>query len=161
MIFLTVGSRFGFDRLVHAVDNMVGAGHIEEEVTAQIGLGDYEPQHIRFERFIEGADYDQRVRDANMLIGHAGSGTISLAVASAKPLLVLPRLKKFHEHVNDHQVATARKFEELRHVLAADHVNQLPRKFAELQTFVPARRVARTDELAGRIGDFLRSIDNR
>jgi beta-1,4-N-acetylglucosaminyltransferase len=158
VIFLTVGSRYGFDRLVRAVDDMVDRGEIQEEITAQIGLGGYVPRHMAYERFMEGPRYDARMRDANMLIGHAGSGTISLAVANCKPLLVLPRLKRYHEHVNDHQVATARKFEELHHVLAATDAADLPERFAELPSFVPARRVARTDELAGRIGEFLRSI---
>ena len=158
MIFLTVGSRYGFDRLVRAVDDMVDRGDITDEVTAQIGYGSYVPRHMQFERLMEGTRYDARMRDADMLIGHAGSGTITLAVRNCKPLLVLPRLKRYHEHVNDHQVATARKFEELHHVLAADDAADLPRRFAELSSFVPARRVARTDELAGRIGEFLRSI---
>jgi UDP-N-acetylglucosamine transferase subunit ALG13 len=158
VIFLTVGSRYGFDRLVRAVDDMVDRGEINEEISAQIGLGAYQPRHMHFERFIDGNRYDRRIRDADALIGHAGSGTISLAVTNCKPLLVLPRRRRYHEHVNDHQVATARKFEELRHVLAADDAEDLPRRFAELHTFVPVRRVARTDELADRIGVFLRSI---
>ncbi|HUR76481.1 MAG TPA: glycosyltransferase [Acidimicrobiales bacterium] len=158
MIFLTVGSRYGFDRLVRAVDDMVDRGEIHEDVTAQIGLGSYVPRHMHYERFMEASHYDARMRDAHMLIGHAGSGTITHAVSNCKPLLVMPRLKRFHEHVNDHQVATARKFEELHHVLAADGTADLPRRFAELPSFIPARRVARTDELAGRIGEFLRSI---
>ena len=158
MIFLTVGSRYGFDRLVRAVDEMVDRGEIQEEVTAQIGLGGYVPSHMHYERFIEGTRYDARMRDAHMLIGHAGSGTISLAVANCKPLLVMPRRKRYHEHVNDHQVATARRFEELHHVLAAEDAEDLPRRFTELASFVPARRVARTDELVGRIGEFLRTI---
>lgn len=159
MIFLTVGSRFGFDRLVRAVDDMVDRGDINEEITAQIGVGAYEPRHMRYERFIDGNRYDAHIRDADMLIGHAGSGTISLAVTNCKPLLVMPRRKRYHEHVNDHQVATARKFEELHHVLAADDAADLPRRFAELSTFVPVRRVARTDDLAGRIGRFLFAVE--
>jgi UDP-N-acetylglucosamine transferase subunit ALG13 len=158
LIFLTVGSRYGFDRLVRAVDDMVYRGEIDDEVTAQIGVGAYEPRHMTFDRFIDGDRYDAHIRDARMLIGHAGSGTISLAVTNCKPLLVLPRRKRFHEHVNDHQVATARKFDELHHVLAAEQAEDLPRRYAELQDFVPARRVARVDELAGRLGEFLRSL---
>ena len=158
MIFLTVGSRYGFDRLVRAVDEMASRGEIDDEITAQIGVGAYEPRHMHFDRFIDSRHYDNHIRDARMLIGHAGSGTISLAVTNCKPLLVLPRRKRYHEHVNDHQVATARKFEELHHVLAADEAEDLPRRFTELQDFVPARRLARTDELAGRLGDFLRTI---
>jgi UDP-N-acetylglucosamine transferase subunit ALG13 len=158
VIFLTVGGRYGFDRLVRAVDDMIVRGEITDEVTAQIGVGAYEPQHMEFERFIDGSRFDAHMRDARMLIGHAGSGTISHAVTNCKPLLVMPRRKRYHEHVNDHQVATARKFEELHHVLAVDEAEDLPRRFAELHTFIPAPRVARTDELAGRLGEFLRSI---
>jgi beta-1,4-N-acetylglucosaminyltransferase len=158
VIFLTVGGRYGFDRLVRAVDDMVDRGEIQEEITAQIGYGTYTPRLMHYDRFIDGSHYDARIRDAHMLIGHAGSGTISFAVANCKPLLVMPRRKRYHEHVNDHQVATARKFEELHHVLAVDEAEDLPRRFTELASFVPAPRVARTDELAGRIGEFLRSI---
>ena len=158
MIFLTVGSRYGFDRLIQGVDDMVGNGEISEPVVAQIGMGAFEPQHMEYERFMPGRRYDGFVRDAHMLIGHAGSGTISLAMANEKPLLVMPRRKRFHEHVNDHQVATARTFERLQQLLAADNEDQLSSKFAVLHTFVPQRRIAHTDELAGRVGDFLRSI---
>ena len=159
MIFLTVGSRYGFDRLVRAVDDMVYRGEIDDDITAQIGVGAYEPRHMHFDRFIDAHRYDARIRDSRMLIGHAGSGTISLAVTNCKPLLVLPRRKRYHEHVNDHQVATARKFDELRHVLAADEAEDLPRRFTELRDFVPARRLARTDELAGRLGEFLLTVE--
>jgi len=159
VIFLTVGGRYGFDRLVQAVDEMVGNGEIVEPVTAQIGLGAFEPRHMEFERFIAGPRYDDRVREAHMLIGHAGSGTISLAVAHEKPLLVMPRRRRYNEHVNDHQVATARTFERLQQLLAADNEDQLSTKFAALHTFVPQRRVARVDDLVNRVGDFLRSID--
>jgi UDP-N-acetylglucosamine transferase subunit ALG13 len=158
VIFLTVGSRYGFDRLIQGVDDMVGNGEISEPVIAQIGMGAFEPRHMEFERFMPGPRYDNHVRNAHMLIGHAGSGTISLAMANEKPLLVMPRRKRFHEHVNDHQVATARTFERLQQLLAADNEDQLSSKFAVLHTFVPQRRIAHTDELAGRVGDFLRSI---
>lgn len=159
MIFLTVGSRYGFDRLVRAVDDLVRDGVIDDVVVAQIGVGSYEPKHMQFERFMEGTEYDGHVRDATMLLGHAGSGTIQLALAHQKPLLVLPRRKRFKEHVNDHQVATARTFERLGQILAAYEANELPRNLAHLREFVPQQRVVRTDALVGRIGEFLQSLN--
>ena len=158
MIFLTVGSRYGFDRLVRAVDGLVERGVIADEVVAQIGVGAYEPTRMRFERFIEGPEYDRLVQDADALIGHAGSGTIQLATQHGKALLVMPRRKRFKEHVNDHQVATARTFARLGQVLCADDETELAARVAELGQFVPRRRIADVDGLAERIGDFLRSI---
>lgn len=144
---------------MQAVDEMIENGLIDEPVTAQIGEGRFEPRLMTFDRFIDKSDYDSRIREASRLIGHAGSGTIALALEHQKPLLVLPRLKRFGEHVNDHQLPTARKFEELHHVLAAYDTRELPEKFAALRNFVPRARVVHATELAARVGDFLRSIE--
>jgi UDP-N-acetylglucosamine transferase subunit ALG13 len=70
----------------------------------------------------------------------------------------MPRRKRFKEHVNDHQVATARTFARLGQVLCADDETELAPRVAELGQFVPRRRIADVDGLAERIGDFLRSI---
>lgn len=158
MIFLTVGSMFPFDRLVRAVDEFVGQGHITGEVVAQIGDGRYEPRHVPFDRFLAKPQYDQRVADSTALVAHAGAGTIALALAQHKPLLVVPRLKRFKEHVNDHQVSTARKFEQLGHVLVAYDAEHIPAKLAELAGFLPQARHADSLRMARRIGAFLDSL---
>lgn len=155
MIFLTVGSRLGFDRLVRAVDDMVALRLIREPITAQIGNGNYEPKFMRYERMVSGSAYDALMSEADRIIGHAGSGTIAHALENEKPLLVLPRLGRYGEHVNDHQVATAATFARLGCVLRAEQVHELPSCYRAMLNFVPRRRVARTHELVDRIGDFL------
>ena len=158
MIFLTVGSMFPFDRLIESIDLMLGDGLIDGPIMAQIGDGKYEPQHMPFERFLAKEEYDLRIAKATLLVSHAGAGTIALALRHGKPLLVVPRLRKFKEHVNDHQVATARKFEELGHVLAAYDMRDLPAKLMALGCFVPRKREVRPQDLARRIGDFLQTL---
>ena len=158
MIFLTVGSMFPFDRLVRSVDEMIGQKLIEGTIVAQIGDGRYEPQHMAFDRFLPKPEYDMRIGKATMLISHAGAGTIALALRYHKPLLVVPRLKRFNEHVNDHQVATARKFEELGHVLVAYDMQNIPATLHALSNFSPRSRVVRPQELARRIGVFLETL---
>ena len=152
MIFVTVGSMFPFDRLVRAVDELARVGTFAEEVIAQIGDGRYEPRHMPFERFLDKPRYEQRVLQARVLIAHAGAGTIELALAHRKPLLVVPRTSRLGEHVNDHQLATARKFEALGHVMVAYDVDAIAGKLAELATFVPHPRVADRERLARRVG---------
>lgn len=158
MIFLTVGSMFPFDRMIRAVDEMVGDRRITETVTAQIGDGRYEPKNFAFDRFLDKPRYDERVGQADLLLGHAGAGTIALALERDKRLLVVPRLRAHREHVNDHQVATARKFEELGHVLVAYDTAEIPAKLEALKGFRPGKRQTHPDRLAARIGVLLRSI---
>ena len=158
MIFLTVGSMFPFDRLVQAVDEMVAQKLITETMVAQIGDGKYEPRHMTFDRYLAKPDYDQRLAEATMLIAHAGAGTIALALQHRKPLRVVPRLGKFKEHVNDHQVVTARKYGELGHVLVASEMSEIPAQLAALKHFRPRSREVRPQELARRIGVFLETL---
>ncbi len=158
MIFLTVGSMFPFDRLVRSVDEMLGQKLIDGMIVAQIGDGQYEPQHMAFDRYLAKPEYDNRLVAATMLIGHAGAGTIALALKHRKPLLVVPRLKQYNEHVNDHQVGTARKFEKLGYVLVAYDMQDIPAKLKALSIFSPRSREARPQDLARRIGVFLETL---
>jgi beta-1,4-N-acetylglucosaminyltransferase len=158
LIFLTVGSMFPFDRLIQAVDEMVGDGRITDQVIAQIGDGKYEPKNFPFKRFMGKPEYERELATATYLIAHAGAGTIALALESGKPLLVVPRRSANREHVNDHQIATARKFAELGHVLVANDAAELPEKLELLKSFVAKRRKVDSGQLASRIADLLNTI---
>lgn len=160
MIFLTVGTLFPFDRLVRAVDDAVASGVVEQLVFAQIGKTNYEPKNIEYTAILENRNFDKKISDADYLISHAGIGTITMALELNKPLLVMPRRKKFKEHVNDHQVATARKFEQLGHILVAYDVEDLPDGIRKLKNFIPRKRKANPDAVADRIRQFLNSLQN-
>ena len=159
MILLTMGTYpLPFDRMVEAVDRLCGDGSIREEVFAQIGCGNYLPRNIEYTRMMEKEAFDACLASASALLGHAGMGTITLALEHCKPLLVMPRMKRHHEHVNDHQVGTARKFEELGHILVAYGPEELPSKIELLKTFVPKPRASQADLVASRVKLFLEGM---
>ncbi len=158
MIFLTIGTQFPFDRLVKAVDNAFDEGLIDEEVFAQIGETSYKPRNFESVASLEKKTFDERFKKASALIGHAGIGTIWMALEHEKPLLVMPRLKKYGEVVSNHQVAFARKFGELGHVLVAYDVEDLPDGIRKLKSFVPRERKTNPDAVANRIHHFLNRL---
>jgi len=158
LIFVTVGSMFPFDRLIRTCDELVRDGVITDAVEAQIGDGSYEPKHVPFVRFLAKPEYEAKLKRCDAIIAHAGAGTIALALEHQKPLLVLPRQKKFAEHVNDHQIPTARKFAELHHVLVAPEAEDIAKQLPQLRDFRPRPREVHREQLAARIGDFLRSV---
>ena len=161
MIFLTVGSMFAFDRLVRAVDELAGQGAVGDEVVAQIGDGRFEPTHMAFHRFLEKRNYEQHVAGARAVIAHDGAGTIEMALAQLKPLLVVPRIGRLGEHVNNHQFATAKKFEQLGHVLAAYDVAEIAPRLKELSSFIPTPRIADRERLARRVAAFMVEVQSR
>jgi len=159
MIFLTVGTQFPFDRLVRAVDDCCGALELNEEVFAQIGDSTYAPRHFEAASSLDKETFDRHVQEASAVIGHAGMGTITMALDHGKPLLAMPRLKKYGEVVNDHQVALAEEFEALGHILVAHDADELARKLTQLKSFTPKRRAASVDAVAERVRCFVQSVE--
>lgn len=102
MIFVAVGTQFAFDRLVRYVDEWAGQ-HAEAGI-AQIAGGTYLPQHLRWERFMDTATFNQHLAAADLVISHAGMGNIITALEYHKPIIVMNRQHALGEHRNDHQL---------------------------------------------------------
>ncbi len=131
MIFVSVGAQMPFDRLVRTVDAWA-ADHPDAEVFAQIGPTDWRPAHIAWTRFLEPAAFRAKAGAADALVAHAGMGSILTALELGKPILVLPRQAALHETRNDHQVATARRFDAMGRVAVAYDEDELPAKLDAL-----------------------------
>jgi len=158
MIFLTVGTQFPFDRLVEAVDCAVATGGLSEDVFAQVGQGGFRPSHMQWCETLKRDAFGECVSRARALIGHAGIGTIFAAIDARRPLLVMPRLSRYGEIVNDHQVSTARKFAEMGHVLMARDETEIPQCLRLLDSFVPRPRTPRPEGVVERVRDFLDEV---
>ena len=159
MIFLTVGTQFPFDRLVRAIDSLLDNGLIDDEIFAQIGESSHMPRNFEWVKFLEKKAFDKRFREASGIISHAGIGVITMALDNNKPLLVMPRLKRYGEVVNDHQVAIACRFSELGHILAAYDIKDLPGSIRRLKNFIHRRRKPNTHAITNRIYRFLESLN--
>jgi UDP-N-acetylglucosamine transferase subunit ALG13 len=118
MILVTVGTDKPFDRMMKVVDRWA-AERGRKDVFAQIGEGGWEPKHMPFVNFFEPVEFKQRFAAANLIIGHAGMGTILSALLHGKPILVMPKLARLGEHRNEHQTATAKRMMELGNVNVA------------------------------------------
>ena len=161
MIFLTVGTEFPFDRLVRAVDEMRANLVLTEEVFAQIGDGNYRPCNMHWVRTMDRPQYDQKMRECSAIIAHAGVGTILSCMELQKPLLVMPRLQRYKEHINDHQLGTVRNFESLGYMLVAYNTEELFTRVKELHAF--QHRAGRWDShmMVDCIKNFLQKCANQ
>ncbi len=155
MIFVSVGTTHPFDRLIRAVDEAVERRLVEERVYAQIGSGAYEPRNFEYVRSMGKHAFDECVRSASGIISHAGMGILTAALDHDKPVLAMPRRKCYGEAVNDHQVAIAREFARLGHVLVAWEPADLFREIVKLGGFVPAPRRGQAAAVVDRVRRFL------
>jgi len=159
MIFLTVGSEFPFDRLVQAADDLAAVIAPDEQIFAQIGDGKYVPKNMQWATHLDRESFDKYLQQSRAVISHAGMGTIIKCMELQKPLLVVPRQKRFGEHVNDHQIGSAKAFEAKGDVLAVYDIATLPHKFRELDTFKPPALREGPIQIVHCIRDFLQSVN--
>jgi UDP-N-acetylglucosamine transferase subunit ALG13 len=106
-IFLTVGSDVPFDRMVKIVDQWAGKNP-KTKVFAQIGRTTWQPNTIQYCQFLTPTEFTQKVIGADLILAHAGMGSILTALKHQKPILTMPRLGYLGETRNEHQTATAK-----------------------------------------------------
>jgi UDP-N-acetylglucosamine transferase subunit ALG13 len=140
VIFVTVGSQEPFDRLIRAVDEWART-RARKDVFAQIANGSYSPQHVRFARFLEPAEFSQAMKEASVVVAHAGMGSIISTLELGKQIVVLPRRASFRETRNDHQVATAARFGAQGRIIVANDESELPAKIDHAVTLGNAARI--------------------
>ena len=124
-VFVTVGAQMQFDRLIMAVDGWA-ASHTEMHIYAQIGETSYRPEHIEYVTLLEPLEFRQRVLWADVLVAHAGMGSILTALQYGKPILVMPRQDRLKETRNDHQLATACRIKTISKVAVAMDEDEIP-----------------------------------
>lgn len=134
MIFVSVGTqKFSFVRLLNKVDDLVKSGYIKEDVFAQIGHSAYVPESYIYEKFISEEMFDQKLRECRILITHGGVGTITRGLKENKTVIIVPRMKKYHEHVDDHQIEIAKAFKNRYFALCCQNVEELGVCIAEAE----------------------------
>src|SRR5437879_223521 len=106
VVFVTVGTATqSFRRLVEGVDRLAEIGLFEREpVVMQTGATrDFVPQNCEWRPFLPRPEFDRLMREASLIISHGGSTPLLVARLGKVPV-VMPRRKKYGEHVNDHQL---------------------------------------------------------
>lgn len=166
MIFVTVGSMFPFDRLILAMDEWTAANG-RDDVFAQIGNGSFQPKSMRFVRRLSQSEFNEAMATADVIVSHAGMGTVITAGRLGQPVVLLPRIFEWGEHTSAHQIATANWLRSKTGIFVADTDGELPAaidratKWGERGTrrFQNVADPAFTDRLRGTILQFLNQTD--
>jgi len=154
VIFATVGTQLVFPRLIAALDAIAGRHGLE--MIAQTCDPAPGARHIECREHVAPAEFDALFARAELVVGHAGIGTILTARKLGKPLLLLPRRVSLGEHRNDHQMATARFVAGFPGIRIAWDENELEARILERDPATPefGESPQRT-RLIARVRDFL------
>lgn len=156
MIFVILGTqKFQLNRLLEQLDKYIEGGLIKEEVIAQIGNSDYEPHNFNYFRFLDKSEFEHYIENASLVITHSGVGSIITALNAKKPIIVFPRLEKYKEHVDNHQLDIAKAFAKKEYVLCCFEDDYLPDLIEKSMKFVFKEYVSQTEHIIKLIADNL------
>lgn len=127
MIFVSVGTHEQpFNRLIENIDKLKEDSLILEDIIIQTGFSTYEPKYCAWSKFFKYQEMIKNVAEARIVITHGGPSSFIMPLQIGKIPIVVPRQRKFNEHVNDHQMNFTRAvFLRQGNIINIEDINEL------------------------------------
>ena len=138
MILVLLGTQNNsFHRLLEELDRLVEKKVINEKIIVQAGYTKYKSKNMRVFGLIPQEELERYQEKADLIITHGGVGSIISSIKKGKKVIAVPRLHKYNEHVNDHQLQIIENFNSKGYIIGIDDVNQLENAIIEAKNFEP------------------------
>ncbi len=161
MIFVTLGTQDKtFERLLIAIDKAIEKGEITDRVVVQAGNTKYESKNMEIFDLISPDEFNKLVDECDLLITHGGTGSILSAVKKGKKVIAAARLKKYKEHVNDHQKQIIKEFEKEGYLVELKDFNQVGKTIKKAQKFKPKKFKSNTENMINLLENIIEEDNN-
>ena len=158
MILVLLGTQNNsFKRLLEEVQKNIDNGNITEKVIVQKGYTKFESKDMEMYKELPGEKINELIEKADIVITHGGVGSIISSITRGKKVIAVPRLKKYKEHVNDHQLDIINSFNNNGYIIGIQNVEQLGDALNKIKTFEPKKYIQNTGKIINIVENF---IDN-
>ena len=159
MILVTLGTQDkSFERLLKAVQKAIDEGYIKEKVVVQAGYTEFTSKDMEIFDFIPRDRFDELIEKCDILITHAGVGSILTGLNNGKKVIAAARLSEYKEHINDHQIQIVEKFDRLGYILPLKDFDKLGELIKEAKKFQPKKYVSNTENIIKHLEEYIDSI---
>ena len=158
MILITLGTQDkDFTRLLDLVQKQIDKGNIKDKVVVQAGHTKYESNDMEIFDLIDREKFSELISQCDLLITHGGVGSIITGLQNNKKVIVAPRLSKYNEHMNDHQIQITENFSRMKYILPLYENDDLGKVLKQAEKFKPNKYKSNTKNMIKLVSDF---IDN-
>ena len=158
MILVLLGTQNNsFKRLLEEVQKNIDNGNIKEKVIVQKGFTKFESKDMEMYKELPSEKINKLIEQANIVITHGGVGSIISSITRGKKVIAVPRLKKYKEHVNDHQLDIINSFNDNGYIIGIHCVEELGEVLTKIKSFVPKKYIQNTGKVINIVENF---IDN-
>lgn len=156
MILVLLGTQNNsFHRLLEEIQKNIDNGNIKEKVIVQKGYTKFESKDMIMYNQVSLKELQKLIDDANLIITHGGVGSIISSVEKNKKTIAIPRLKKYKEHVNDHQLDIIKSFNDSEYIIGLNGVEELEDALEKVKDFKPKKYIKNTGNILEIIEDFI------
>lgn len=159
MIFISLGSqKFQFNRVLEEMDRLINEGYIKCNVFAQIGYSTYIPRYYEYSKFLDKSEYLAKIEDSSIVVTHGGTGSIINSVKKEKKVIGIPRLEKYGEHVDNHQLDIITQFAEAELIYAIKEIDELLTALKKVKSINFRKYQSNTENVIKILEDYLIGI---
>lgn len=156
-IFITLGSqKFQFNRLLEEIDKLCQEGEMDNSIFAQIGYSSFRPKNFQYKDFLDRDEFGKVMSESDIVITHGGTGAIIGAVKRGKKVIAVPRMEKYGEHVDDHQIQIVRQFEDLKLICSCYEVENILEAIDEVKSTTYNEYKSNTQTIIDSIEKFIK-----
>lgn len=158
MILITLGTQDKqFTRLLDKVQEQINKGNIHEKVVVQAGHTKYDSNDMEIFDLIDREKFSSLISECDLLITHGGVGSIITGLQSNKKVIVAPRLAKYGEHMNNHQLQITENFSKVGYILPLYENDDLGDALKTVRKFKPKKFKSNTVNMIKLVSDFIDS----
>lgn len=159
MILVLLGTQDKpFKRLLEAVDRAIENKEITEKVIVQAGFTKYETKNMEMFELLPNDRYEQIISEANLIITHAGIGSILTGLKYNKKIIAAARLKEYKEHTNNHQLQILDELARKNFILRLDDFDKLGEVIKKSKYFVPSKYESNNKAFVKFVEDYIDSL---
>ena len=156
MILVMLGSQNNsFERLLKELDKLKEKKIIKEDIIVQAGYTKYESKNLEIFDFIDSESLEEYQKKADLIITHGGVGSITNSIKKNKKVIAIPRLKKYDEHVNDHQKDIVESFSNNGYIIGIQDVKDLEEAYKKSKDFKPKKYIPNNSKILKIVEDFI------
>ena len=156
MIFVTLGTQDkSFERLLRDIQKQIDLGNIKEKVVVQAGFTKFDSKDMEIFDLIDREKFSELISKCDILITHGGVGSIITGLQNNKKVIVAPRLAKYDEHMNDHQIQITDNFSKAGYILPLYECDDLGEVLKKVKNFTPKKFKSNTEHMIKIISDYI------
>ena len=162
MILVTLGTQDKeFTRLLKEIDRLISEKKITDHVIVQAGYTKYKSDNMEIFDYVSKEDMDRLVEEASFIITHAGVGSILSGLKNNKKVIAVPRLSKYKEHTNDHQLELVNEFSKLNYVIPVLEIEELEKAINSVNSFKPSKYESNNAHMVELVSNYIDNNESR